>query len=159
MGQFERYFRIVGPCHVTRSLPMATYNLKYFKRASIYRPYRISYPRNCSRNAREEREKEIEEKILSLSFAGMKIKREKKKSKGEGEGAVVDDFDKSSREQRVNVGWHFKSVARVSAHSEFFKRSERAREREKEGWSFNWRREVREGGTKATRATFSTYKK
>lgn len=50
---------------------------------------------------------------------------------------MVDDFDKSSREQRVNVGWHFKSVARVSAYGEFFKRSERERERE----SFNWRRE------------------
>lgn len=48
---------------------------------------------------------------------------------------MVDDFDKSSREQRVNVGWHFKSVARVSAYGEFFKRSERERE------SFNWRRE------------------
>lgn len=44
---------------------------------------------------------------------------------------MVDDFDKSSREQRVNVGWHFKSVARVSAYGEFFKRSERERERER----------------------------
>lgn len=64
----------------------------------------------------------------------MKIKRGRKKRRRirERGGAVVDDFDKSSREQRVNVGWHFKSVARVSAYGEFFKRSERGRERERE---------------------------
>lgn len=64
---------------------------------------------------------------------------------------MVDDFDKSSREQRVNVGWHFKSVARVSAYGEFFKRSERERD--------GVLTDGEKGGTKATRATFSTYKK
>lgn len=113
---------------------MATYNLKYFKRASIYRPYRISYPRNCRKLSKQTLgKKEIERKKPSLSRENENQERKKKEKENKREGgAVVDDFDKSSREQRVNVGWHFKSVARVSAYGEFFKRSERGRERERE---------------------------
>lgn len=48
-------------------------------------------------------------------------------------------------------------ASRVSARTASFLKEAREGERERE--SFNWRREVREGGTKATRATFSTYKK
>lgn len=115
-------------------LPMATYNLKYFKRASIYRPYQISYL-ECSiilsfvESILERKRKKPLSLSLSLAHMGMKIKKERKRS--ECKGAVVDDFDKSSREQSaLTLGWHFKSIARVAAaRTASFLRSEHASRR------------------------------